>query len=722
LNPAAIDSVSLLHSKLRTFIRRQGWDSLRPIQEQAVNAFFRSNDDLIIAAPTSSGKTEAVFLPAISQLLGRSVDSFQLVYVAPLRALINDQYARLEKMLEGTGIPVHRWHSDVSHERKKALRRRPRGILLITPESLESNLINFGHQVRTMYEHVDFVVIDELHSFIESERGRHLQSLLSRIAGMVGRRPRRLALSATLADPGVAREFLNRDNPRAVRVLEDKNPRECKAVIKTIIVDETAENEASDPMLEIAEDLQISFGDATNLVFANSRRTVETLDVRLKEITLTPHKCRLHHGSLSRQVRTLTESALKCDESIMAVCTSTLELGIDIGAIEHVAQIDPPATVSALVQRVGRSGRRAGMTATLKFYIRSVAPGSEATLTDLLFPDLIRGIAMVRLLKQGWLEPQNPSRPHVSTFTHQVLSLLKQHGGSGGETIYSTLCVTGPFRSHSRADFQMLMRGLQTHDLIKIDSEGFYILTLVGEKITSRPDFYAAFASPIELAVRHGAEEIGKLPTGVGLKQGDCIILDARRWEIAAIDWKAHTAWVVPSKVAAPPVFLGCGGDVDARIHQEMSEVLRQSGTPAWLDKKSVELLQSARDAACRSDLRERNVLIDPGGIQWFPWAGSRGLRTLELCARSAGIEASIDSLSIRYPGLRLNDFHRHLSQLTADATSLARLLEHKHQHKFDQYVHSDLLDKANSVDRIDLSSALKCATHELRLVTTMPV
>lgn len=355
------------------------------------------------------------------------------------------------------------------------------------------------------------------------------------------------------------------------------------------------------------------------------------------------------------------------------------------------------------------------MTATLKFYIRSEAPGPKATLTELLFPDLIRGIAMVRLLEQRWLEPQNPDRPHLSTLTHQVLSLLKQHGGLGMETMYSALCVAGPFRSHSRTDFEMLIGGLRGHDLVKADSEGFYILTLRGEKITSRPDFYAAFASPVELAVRHRTEEIGKLPTGVGLKQGDCIILDARRWEITAIDWKARTAWVVPSKVAAPPVFLGSGGDVNVRIHEEMIEVLRDSAIPAWLDKKSVELLQSARTSACRAGLMNLNVLVNPAGIKWFPWAGSRGLLTLALCAKSDGIEASIDSLSVHYPGMDLGEFHRHLSQVAqADAASLARLLENKHQQKFDEYVHSDLLDKANVIDRLDVASARNSAAVEL--------
>ena len=706
-----VGSMERLHPNLQAFIHREGWDGLRPIQSQAVEVIFSSQEDLIVSAPTSGGKTEAAFLPVLSQVLDVKTDSFQVLYVGPLKALINDQYARLCKMLEGTGLPVHRWHGDVDDHRKRLLRRNPGGVLLITPESMESSLINFGYRARQLYGNLQFIVIDELHSFIESERGMHLRSLLSRIAQITGRRTRIIALSATLGDMVSAQEFLNMDSPETVRVIQEGATPEREVHLKTILIDETVGQSGGgiDPLGRIAQSIHEEFANSTNLVFANSRRTVEALALRLKQLSGTLNDYRLHHGSLSRQIRMLTESALKSDEPVSAICTSTLELGIDIGAIEAVAQIDPPSTVSSLVQRVGRAGRRRGNCPVLHFYIRSSIRNREAKLTDLLFPELLRGIAMVRLMENGWLEPQNPQRRHLSTLIHQVLSVLKQNGGLPERCIRETLSLAGPFRRACQRDFAMLLSGLETHGLVNVDLEGYYVLSLLGERITSRPDFYAAFASPIELSVRNGSEEIGKVPTGFGLKEGDCILLDARRWEVQEIDWKKRIMWVTATRHAKPPVFLSDTGDVHARVHQEMRAVLRSTTVPPWLDEESIGLLHSARNAALHAGLLDSDVLVSDSGIEWFPWAGSCALRTLGLWAQLVKPDVRASSLSLCYPGMTLNDFQTHLSGLRqVDPLSLARLLPDRERQKFDKYVHPELLDRANAEDRLDLAAALE--------------
>lgn len=705
-----VGSMERLHPNLQAFIQREGWDGLRPIQSQAVEVIFSSQEDLIVSAPTSGGKTEAAFLPALSEILGVKADSFQVLYVGPLKALVNDQYARLCKMLEGTGMPVHRWHGDVDDHRKRFLRRNPGGVLLITPESLESSLINFGYRARQLYGTLKFIIIDELHAFIESERGMHLRSLLSRIAQITGRRTRIIALSATLSDIVSAQTFVNADSPQTVRVIQEAARRDPEIHLKTILINETAgqSDAAIDPLGLIAQSIHDEFANSTNLVFANSRRTVEAVALRLKQLSGRLNDYRLHHGSLSRQIRMLTESALKSDDPVSAICTSTLELGIDIGAIEAVAQIDPPSTVSSLVQRVGRAGRRGGNCPVLHFYIRSSVGNREAKLTDLLFPGLLRGIAMVQLMENGWLEPQNPQRRHLSTLIHQVLSVLKQHGGLPERRIRETLSLTGPFRRESQRDFAMLLSALETHGLIGVDLEGYYVLSLLGERITSRPDFYAAFASPIELSVRNGSEEIGKVPTGFGLKEGDCILLDARRWEVQEIDWKKRIMWVTATRYAKPPVFFSDTGDVHARVHQEMRAILRSSTMPPWVDDESVGLLHSARSAARHAGLFEGDVLVSDSGIEWFPWAGSCALRTLGLWAQQVQPDARASSLSLCYPGMTSNDFQTHLSGLPqVDPLSLARLLPDRERQKFDQYVHPELLDRANAEDRLDLAAAL---------------
>ena len=715
-------SLDLLHTKVQAIINRKGWTGLYPIQEEAIQVVLETDSDLIISAPTSAGKTEAGFLPVLSRIMDRQVNSFSVIYIAPLKALINDQFERLQGLLSGSPVPVHRWHGDVEQSRKQALRSKPQGVLLITPESLESCFINYGHRVRQFLGSVEFVIIDELHAFLESERGMQVRSLLSRLAEMTGTRARRIGLSATLADATSAQLFLNEDCPDRVAVVSDRTPRPRKTVILSVVQgaeqEEAGHEHATDSLDWIAQDIDEHFGRSTNLIFANNRRTVELLADRLRSMGGTESRYHLHHGSLSRQVRLLTEMALKSEDSVNAVCTSTLELGIDIGDVEQIAQINPPASVAALVQRVGRSGRRGDRPSALRMYVQIQAPASNAPLSDLLVPRLLQAIALVQLMEQGWLEPQNSDRPHLSTMVHQVLSVLKQHGGVSIERLFDTLSKAGPFRRHSRSDFQMLLAGLQDHDLIRPDSEGFYVLTLKGEKITNRPDFYAAFSSPAEMVVRHGSEEIGKLPVGIGLREGDCILLDARRWEIKEIQWKKRTTWVTAVKYAKPPVFLGSPGDVHARVHEEMKAILHGNRIPPWLDDQSIALLEGSRGAAQCAGLLTSDVLVRESGIHWFPWAGSCGLRTLAVWAELVGVKASMDSLSLNYPGMSVADFKRHLSGFTtADPLTLARLLPDRQRQKFDRYVHPDLLDRANEVDRLDIKTAQECILRALRLL-----
>jgi ATP-dependent Lhr-like helicase len=721
----SLSSLNLLHPKVQAIIHRKGWSELFPIQEAALKVVLETSSDLVISAPTSSGKTEAAFFPVLSTVMEQQVNSFSAVYIAPLKALINDQFERLQTLLKGTPIAVHRWHGDVDQHRKQALRNKPRGVLLITPESLESCFINYGPRVRQLFGSLEFVVIDELHAFLDSERGIHIRSLLARLTEMTGGRPRRIALSATLADPDSARVFLNEDHPETVAVVTDSAQYQRSIAIISVLKGEEPQedNEGSfaEPLDWIAQDIEENFGQTTNLIFANNRRNVELLADRLRNLGEGGCHYHLHHGSLSRQVRLLTEMALKSEEPVNAVCTSTLELGIDIGDIQQVAQIDPPATVVALVQRVGRSGRRGNRHSKLRLYVQVETPERDASLSDLLVPRLLQAVALVQLMEQGWLEPQNPDRPHLSTQAHQVLSLLKQHGGLRTERMFPVLCQTGPFRRQTRTDFEMLLAGLKGHNLIRIDSDGYYSLSLKGEKITIRPDFYAAFASPVEMAVRHGSEEIGKLPVGIGLREDDCILLDARRWLIQEIQWKKRTIWVAPAKYAKPPVFLGSPGDVHARVHQEIKAILCGNHIPPWLDDQSAELLETARAAANNAGLSTMDVLVSESGIQWFPWAGSCALRTLAVWAELQDVKNSLDSLSITYPGISLKKFESHLAQFKdADPVALARLLPDRERQKFDQYVHADLLDRANAVDRLDLPTARDSACLAMEWISEL--
>jgi ATP-dependent helicase Lhr and Lhr-like helicase len=755
MTPRADTAFELLHPQVQWAVQKLGWTALHPIQEQAIPLIIERTNDLIISAPTNGGKTEAVFLPVLSNLLSAPAPSFQVVCISPLKALINDQYRRLIALTRGMEIPVHRWHGDVDHQRKQASRNRPRGILLITPESLESNFLNFSHLVPCLYRHLHYAIIDEVHAFLGNERGIHLLSLLARLVEVIGHRPRCFGLSATLGDPQSARAFLNPEQPNSVELIQDDSTkRHIRVTIKTCVrsakpsespdnphdnrdhvtassVEEVSQKERPsnegdsmalpDALGQIAMDIQDQFRGSTNLIFANSRRTVELMADYLRnhsKVLEDPESAFvLHHGSLSRQVRHHTETALKSGHPTNALCTSSLELGIDIGAIEAVAQIDPPCTVSSLVQRVGRSGRRNGQSSVLRMYVLSAVPKQDSAIDDLLFPKLLQAVAMTELLLLGWLEPIEWDRMHLSTLTHQILSKLKENGGVTVSELYRSLCQQGPFRRISPGEFKQLLSSLFEHRLIDQEPQGAIILGLAGEKITSAPNFYAAFATRLELSVRCGRTQVGKLPVTFEIKTGQCLLLNGKRWLIKELDWKTRTIWVAPTAIKKPTVFLGQGGDVHTRIFAQMRRILRGTDEPAWLDPDGKQQLAAARHAAEQVGLTQTDVLGGDDQVQWFPWLGTRGVTTLWLWAEKQQIPCSRGALSLTYEDVSTAGFRRHLEELVEDdvnAIELAALLRAKHHGKFDPFIDEGLLDKANAADRLDLGAAKQAAYNAL--------
>jgi len=383
-----IQAFNLLHPLVRQAVSRLGWHSLRFIQIAVINAYFATARDLLISSPTASGKTEAIFLPGFSDILNERNASVQILYISPLKALINDQHGRLEPIAKGLGIAVHAWHGDIDDGRKQAVRRNPEGILIVTPESLEAMLMNRSGEAATMFAHLQLVVIDEIHAMLNEARGIHLQSLLARLFTLIGYRPRLVGLSATIGDPKEAQAFLNPDAPETVEIIADKDDgRELQIALIAPLPkrgddedettsehdEETPVKAPPDPYAEIIPDIAQVAQDGSNLVFCNSRRVCEMLSAKLhhfvEESGWSDDPYASHHGSLSKEVRHATERRLKRGLGVTAFATSSLELGIDIGEIRRVLQIDPPWTVSSLRQRLGRSGRKDGQPSTLRLYV-----------------------------------------------------------------------------------------------------------------------------------------------------------------------------------------------------------------------------------------------------------------------------------------------------------------------------------------------------------------
>ncbi len=752
---------SFLHPDIQKAIWSMGWKELRPIQAQAIQSILQGDKHLIICAQTAGGKTEAAFLPIISKIAQNPQPSVQAIYVGPLKALINDQFARLEDLCRHMEIAVHRWHGDVPVNQKKKFRESPSGILLITPESLESNFINHGTHVARIYRNIEFVVIDELHSFLDNVRGVHLRSLLHRLSAATSRSPRMVGLSATLGDPDNGKVFLAPDDADAVQLIEDNagkrnvkfgiksylklpseeeggkrlDPKQALQVVESMdatsffqqgtleMVPLPREQEDSqiDELDEIAEDILHHLSQSTNLVFFNDKRTLEIVADRLhqkvKQRRLPIDPFVVHHGSVSKELRECAEEELKNPGATTALCSSTLEMGIDIGSVRAIGQVDPPWSVSSLVQRLGRSGRREGESAIMRFYIRESSPQPGSKLDNLLYPVLLKGIALARLMIAKWLEPADMDRMHLSTLIHQILSCLKQTGGMMAAHLYGILCQRGSFRQLSTDQFSLLLRGLAKNNLVEQTPQGELILALLGERITSSFDFYASFVANEEFSIRYGAEEIGKLPADAIPPAGETIILGGKRWKVEQVISISKVVEVTLSRGGKPPIFSGSGGEIHSRIFREMRAVLHDQDEPAYLDENSKILLQAARRFAAIIGLTKSDVLFKPKAVQWFPWIGTRGFRTLLLHAQAAGLECIPGQLSLTYPSINHEQFHRHLRSI-ADGylrgDELAAHFQIKTFEKFDPFIPEDLLNFANGHDRLDIEGARQVAAETL--------
>ena len=420
---------------IQDYIYRSGWTTLRGVQNAAGDAIFGTKDNVLLTASTASGKTEAAFFPILTLLDEDPPHSVGVLYIAPLKALINDQFGRLNELCEEAGIPVFRWHGDVPQSHKRKLMRRPSGILQITPESLESLMINKHMEIPSLFGDLRFIVIDEIHSLLRGDRGMQTFCLIERLCSLAGCRPRRIGLSATIGNPEAAGQYLAAGSGRKTIIPQFDGGKEiwrlsmehfCNTDPQAGEGRQSAAAMPSDQALEEPTDVAPRAADPGMgyifehtrgkkcLIFTNSREECESVCQILRqycEARHEPERFLIHHGNLSASYRESAEEEMKDDDSLMSVCaTATLELGIDIGRLERAFQIDAPFTVSGFLQRMGRTGRR-GDPSEMWFVMREEHPEARAMLPDLIPWFLIQGIALVQLyIEERFVEPPRTDR------------------------------------------------------------------------------------------------------------------------------------------------------------------------------------------------------------------------------------------------------------------------------------------------------------------------
>jgi ATP-dependent Lhr-like helicase len=742
---------------MQRWVHEQGWTTLHDAQERAIGPILDEQSDVIISAATAAGKTEAAFLPICSTLahqrdaaaqapnadpwagydpwappVAAAASGIEVLYLSPLKALINDQYDRLEMICERADVAVHRWHGDVSGSDKRKTVKNPSGVLLITPESLEAQFVNRGNEIPTLFAGLRYVVVDELHSFLSTPRGAQLQSLLNRIELAIRRRSPRIGLSATLGDMSAATAFLRPTAPDTVLVIESASDgqelklqlrgyrlaapelrgRQLKAAEDAGDVVEL-EQVVNGDKLDIAEHLFKTLRGRDNLVFANARSEVETyadLLARRCERANVANEFWPHHGSLAKEVREVVEAQLKDrTRPVTAVCTSTLEMGIDIGSVASVAQIGPPPSVASLRQRLGRAGRR-GEAAVLRMYVTEDEVDIRSAVADELRCGLVQTVAMVRLLLDRWLEPANDAGLNLSTLIQQILSTIAQHGGATAAELHSALCGPGPFERSDPARFGRLLRAMAARDLIVQAGDGSLLHGQVGERAVNHYSFYSAFQTPEEWRLVADGRPLGTLPITQPLIIGGLLIFAGRRWRITGVDTTGHVVELTRAAGGVPPNFGGEAALVGDRIREEMIAVFQGTDVPAWLDAEGKTLLEEGRDAWRRLGL-DRHVLVSAGNdTVILPWVGDRGLSTAVLALATQGLTASVDGPTLTVtdstPAQVVAAARSLLAAPAPDPLEFGRLVEDPDVDKWDWALDAELAAEATAARLIDVEGA----------------
>lgn len=707
-------SFELLHDIVRRWVWTKGWSCLNEIQEKSIPLILEGKSDVIVSAPTAAGKTEAVFLPIITRLIEEQSIGYHVLYISPLKALINDQYERLLDMTSNTDVRVTAWHGDIAQSRKYKSLQSPSGILLITPESLESLFVNRYEYLQSAFGNLKYIVIDELHSFIGTERGKQLQSLMSRAEFLCNEIVPRISMSATFSDFTVVKQFLRGDNyPCKIPPCNS-----IKQGVKILLKGCGPSDEESTTSTYIAGDIFNKFRGTNNLVFCNSRQEVEEYTSLLMNKSMAenvPNEFVIHHGNISSEERHDTEARLKNGNlPTTAICTSTLELGIDIGIVKSIAQIGTANSVSALRQRLGRSGRR-GEDAILRIYSRELC---EPLLGDMK-AGLVQNIAVVELLLEKKYEVPNTRSYHFSTLIQQILSILSGSGSFYAKEIWQFLCSEGAFTNVTSSIFLELLYSLGAAEVISQIKSGQIVIGIEGERILSQRDFYTSFNTTDEYAVINSATHkiIGHI--ALSPKCGQEILLAGRHWVVESSSKRERTVVVTETTFAGRCYFdVDNRAEVDGIIVSKMKEVYESQQTYPYLDLKlgTDEQLNTARQFVARYAMAA-NYFVTVDGISYlFTWAGAKINRTIRLILQHF-LSNEISNNHIYVSNVTHDDITHICNQETVDPMILCDQVpfELKVQEKYDNYLSNHLLNLEYCASYLDVDGAMKVLRDTIR-------
>lgn len=669
---------------IQDFIYQNNWTELRAIQVEACRVIFDTDAHLLLSSGTASGKTEAAFLPVLTQLVEDPPASVGVLYIAPIKALINDQFYRLNDLLKEAHVPVWHWHGDVAQSHKQKMLREPSGVLQITPESLESMLLNKNRDLVRIFGDLRFIIIDEVHAFMGTDRGIQILCQLERLATYTMSKPRRIGLSATLGDYTLAEKWLSSGTDRRVITPQvsagkqkirlsvehfyepaekDKGKKEeakaeassieekVEAVPEKIVPPEekalSVEAATEEPQTrEVEPEVTASafweylYEKSLNkkcIIFANFREWTETTIATLRQIAEmrgTPDNYHVHHGSISASLRETAETDMKESQGpVVIAATVSLEMGIDIGQLERIIQIEAPISVSSFLQRLGRSGRR-GNAAEMWFVCPEEKPSGVPLLPDQIPWRFLQTIAIIQLyIEEKWIEPPKHLKYPLSMLYHQTMSVVAGLGEISPPALARRVLGLSAFRDITQEDYRELLHHLVALGHLQLTEEGGIIIGLDGEKIVRNHKFYAVFPEEEDYAVMEDSRQIGRIE--IPPPPGERMTLAGKSWEVLEVDLKRKVIFVKRIKGKIRTFWKGDSAKINNKVLKRMRQVLLEDTDYPYLQENAKARLREVRFLARNAGF-ENKYIFSLGGNTCciLPWIGNVDYHTLVGCIR----------------------------------------------------------------------------------------
>lgn len=696
---------SRIHPELERWARDEGWESYNALQEKSFQLILGTNDDVIISGRTAGGKTEAAFLPLLSRAARRRT-GVSVLCINPTKALINDQHRRLSAPADRVGVPIYKWHGEAPQSGKQRLLRDRRGVVFITPESLEGWFIRRPRILKELFSDLDAIVIDELHEFLDGARGHQLSSLLARVDLMCKKRPRRIALSATLGDIEFARRWICLHDQRSVKLVQVTEGRQpLRSRIKGYVAppvdepktDKSALNQKIPTALsEIEGSLFERLRSGTHLVFAGSRANVERLcsGLMLRCDRAQVDNCFVpHHGSIAKEPREAVEERLKNGVPTTALATNTLQDGVDIGPVDSVELIGAPDSVTDLRQCIGRSGRRE-RPAAVCIHVTEKSLGSARTLMQRLRIQTARACAALNLIEKGFIEPPKLDGTMWSVVLQQILSLTKERNGVLFSQIQALMHSVAAFSAVNEKSLRALLTKVCEPDtgFLEWTSEGRFILTERGERLVHSSEFYATFRTSDQWDVVSGQRKVGWISLANPLSIGDRFRLGGKPWQVVNIDPRHNRVYVLPAAAGRIPFFdIGLWEEVHEEIASEMRRILEGTTIPEDLDRLSAKHLAEGRAEYASADLKSRTSIPDGDDCQLFTWKGTGFNRLLAMTLAAKGFVCASNEVGVSIAATRPKDAEAALARDLPDLPRLSLEITHL-EGNYDRHVPEELL------------------------------